>query len=113
MLHDLRVEAFDEVQDLVLRRVAHLQVELGVFGLAVAALVLVAQRAGYLEVAFEAGDHQELLELLRGLRERVELAGIEAGRDQVVAGAFRRGGGQERGFDLDEVPRRRGSRACA
>ena len=74
------------------------------FGLPVAALVLVAQRAGYLEVAFEAGDHQELLELLRGLRERVELPRIEAGRDQVVPRPLRCGGGEERGFDLHEAP---------
>ena len=74
------------------------------FGLAVAALVLVAERAGYLEVAFEAGHHEELLELLRGLRERVELPGIEAGGDQVVPGALRCGGGEEGGFDLHEAP---------
>ena len=65
LLDDLGVETFDEVQDFVLRRVAHLQVELRVLGLAVPALVLVAQRAGYLEVAFEASNHQKLLELLR------------------------------------------------
>src|SRR5829696_8281905 len=74
------------------------------FGLAVPALVLVAKRTGYLEVAFEAGHHQELFELLRGLRERVKLPRIEAGRNQVVPGAFRCGGGEERRFDLHEAP---------
>src|SRR5829696_324246 len=104
LLDDPAVEAFDEVQDLVLRRVAHLQVELRVFGLAVPALVLVAQCAGYLEVSFEASHHQELLELLWGLWERVELPWIEAGRDQVVPGAFRGRCREERGFDLHEAP---------
>ena len=74
------------------------------FGLAVPALVLVAECAGYLEVAFEAGHHQELLELLRGLRERVELPRIEACGDQIVPCAFWCGGGEERGFDLHEAP---------
>src|SRR5918992_5860159 len=104
LFDDSGVEAFDERQDLVLRRVAHLQVELRVFRLAVPALVLVAQCAGYLEVAFEAGHHQELLELLRGLRERVELSWIEAGRDQVVSSALWCRGREERGFDLHEAP---------
>ena len=105
MVDYLRVEAFHEVEDLVLGRVAHLEVELGVFGLPVAALVLVAQGAGYLEVAFEAADHQELLELLGGLGQRVELARIQASRDQVVAGSLRGRGGEEGGFDLQEVAR--------
>src|SRR5215212_5547594 len=64
LLDDTSVETLDEVEDFILRRVAHLEVELGVLGLAVAALVLVAQGAGYLEVAFETGHHQQLLELL-------------------------------------------------
>jgi hypothetical protein len=70
-----REKLLDEVQDLVLGGVAHLEVELGVLWLAVAALVLVAQGRGDLEVPLEAGDHQELLELLGGLGQRVELPG--------------------------------------
>src|SRR5215210_2170633 len=41
-LDDLRVESLDEVEDLALGRVAHLDVELGVLGLPVAPLILVA-----------------------------------------------------------------------
>src|SRR3712207_8058591 len=47
--------------------------------------ILVSESPGYLEVALEAGDHEELLELLGGLRKGVELSRIEAARDQVVA----------------------------
>ena len=50
----------------------HLEVELRELGLAVGAQVLVAEAAGDLEVALEARDHQELLEQLRRLRQRVE-----------------------------------------
>ena len=56
---------------------AHLEVELGELGLAVAAQVLVAVAAGDLEVAVDAGDHQQLLELLRALRQGVDVARLE------------------------------------
>src|SRR5919202_4775735 len=102
-LYDLDIEALDELQDLLLGCVAHLEVELGVLGLPVASLVLIAQSPGYLEVALEASDHEELLELLGRLREGVELPRIEAARDQVVAGALRGRFGQERRLDLDEA----------
>ena len=39
-----------------------------------AAQVLVAEAARDLEVALEPGHHQQLLELLRALRQRVEAA---------------------------------------
>ena len=55
------------------RHEAHLDVELGELRLAIAAQVLVAEAARDLEVAVVAGDHQQLLELLRRLRQRVEL----------------------------------------
>ena len=49
-----------------------LDVDLGELRLAVGAQVLVAEAAGDLEVFLEAGDHQELLVLLRRLRQGVE-----------------------------------------
>ena len=69
---------------------AHLEVELGELRLAVAAEVLVAEAAGDLEVAVDAGDHQELLELLRALRQGVDGARLEPRRDDEVAGALGR-----------------------
>ena len=68
---------------------AHLEVELRELGLAVAAQVLVAVAAGDLEVAVDAGDHQQLLELLRALRQRVDAARLEPRRDDEVARALR------------------------
>ena len=53
---------------------AHLHVELHELELAVGAQVLVAQAARDLVVAVEAADHQQLLEQLRALRQRVERA---------------------------------------
>ena len=57
---------------------AHLGVELHELELAIGAQVLVAQTARDLVVAIEAADHQQLLEQLRALRERVERAGRQA-----------------------------------
>ncbi len=71
--------------------------------LAVGAQVLVAQAVGDLEVALEAGHHQQLLELLRRLRQRVELARLDAAGHEVVAGALRRRRRDYRRLHLDEV----------
>jgi hypothetical protein len=49
-------------------------IDLGELGLAVGAQVLVAEAAHDLVVAVEAGNHQQLFEQLRRLRQGVELA---------------------------------------
>ena len=84
---------------------AHLEVELGELGLAIAAQVLVAVAAGDLHVAVDAGDHQQLLELLRALRQGVDGPGLEPARDDEVAGALGRALDQGRRLDLDEPVR--------
>ena len=82
---------------------AHFQVELRELGLAVGAQVLVAETACDLEVALDAGDHEQLLELLRALRQRIELAGLQAAGHDKVARAFGRALEQNRRLDLQEV----------
>ncbi len=96
---DLLAE-FDHV---VLVDEAHLDVELGELRLPVGAEVLVAVAARDLEVALQAADHQQLLEQLRRLRQRIPVAGLQPGRDQEVPGALRRRAGHGRRLDLDEV----------
>src|SRR3712207_9041615 len=59
--------------------------ELRELGLPVGAQVLVAEAAGDLVVALEAGHHQQLLEELRRLGQRVELARAEPARHEEVA----------------------------
>ncbi len=78
-------------EDVLAAREAHLQIDLREFELAVGALVFVAEAAGDLEVAVEAGDHQDLLEDLRRLRQRVKLAGMHAAGHQEIARALGRG----------------------
>ena len=84
----------------------HLEIELvELAGRAVGARVLVAKAGRDLEIAVEAGDHQQLLVLLRRLRQRVELAGMQAGRHQEVARPLGRARGQDRRLELDEALR--------
>ena len=89
----------------------HLDVELGEVGLAVGAQVLVPEAAGDLVVALEAGDHQQLLEELRRLRQRVEGALLEAAGDEEVARALGGRAGEDRRLDVEEALARRGTRA--
>ncbi len=69
----------------------------------VGARVLVAEAGRDLEVAVEARHHQELLVLLRRLRQGVELAGVDARRHQEVARALGRGRREDRGRELVEA----------
>ena len=94
---------FHHRADLGLVEERRLDVDLRELGLAVGAQVLVAEALDDLVVAVEARDHQQLLEELRRLRQREELARMHARRHQVVARAFRRALGQHRRLDVDEA----------
>ena len=100
-----------ELDDVVLLDEAHLDVELGELGLPVGAEVLVAVAARDLVVALGAGHHQQLLEQLRALRQRVPGAGPQPRRHEEVAGALRAWSGSASG----SRPRRSRARAgrCA
>ena len=94
----------DRVEHVLLGDEAHLDIELiELAGRAVGARVLVAEAGRDLEIAVEARHHDELLELLRRLRQRVELAGMDARRHQIVARAFRRRRGQDRRLEFEEA----------
>ena len=96
-------QVLDQGSDVVPMDEGHFKVELGEFGLPVAAQVLIAETARDLEVALQAGHHQQLFELLGRLGQGVELSGMHAGGHQVVARAFGGGFEQDGGFDLDET----------
>jgi hypothetical protein len=99
----LEQEPFDHAEDVVLVDEAHLDVDLGELGLAIEAQVLVTKALHDLEVAIVARDHQQLLEQLRALGERVERAGLVARRDEEVARAAGRVLQQVRRLDLEEA----------
>ncbi len=72
---------FHRRKNVVLRDEAHLHVELIEFsGQPVSTRVFVPEARCDLEVAVEARHHDELLELLRRLRQRIELPGVKPRR---------------------------------
>ncbi len=82
------------LKDILLFDKAHFQVELIEFaGAAVGAGVFIAETWGDLVVAVETGDHRQLLELLRGLRQGIELARMQTARHEEIPRALRRGRG--------------------
>ena len=92
-------QSFDERVNVLALDEAHLQVQLGEFQLAVGALVFVAEAAGDLVIAFQAGDHEHLFELLRRLGQGVKSARLAAVGHEEFARAF--GGGFEKNGRLD------------
>lgn len=106
---DRREHVLEHGKDVVLRGEGHLHVELvELAGAAVTAGVLVAEARGDLEIAVEARRHEQLLELLRRLRQRVELAGVLARGHEIVARALRTGGREDGRRDLEEAVRGHG-----
>ena len=96
-------QVLGHLKDVLAGDEAHLDVDLGELRLPVGAEVLVPETAGELVVAFQAADHQQLLEQLRGLRQRVPGARAQPDGDHEVPGSLRRGSGQVRGFHVDET----------
>ena len=103
-------QPFDHGQHILAVDKAHLHVELGELRLAVGALVFIAEAARDLEITLDAGHHQQLLELLRALRQGVELARMHAAGHQILARAFGRALEQNRRLDFEEAAARRDNR---
>ena len=82
---------------------AELDVQLAELGLAIGAEVFVAEASRDLEVALDTGHHQQLLEQLRRLRQRVPRTWLQPDGDQEVAGALRCRLRQVRRLDVEEV----------
>lgn len=96
-------QAFVQRQDLVHGHERGFDIQLGEFRLPVGTQVLIAEAAGDLVVPVEAGNHQQLLEQLRGLRQREKLTGIGAAGHQIVAGTFRGRARENRRLDIQEA----------
>ena len=91
-------------KDIRLLDKAHLDIKLVKVGrAAVGARVFVAKTRRDLEIAIEPRHHDQLLELLRGLRQGVELARMQARGHQKVARAFGAGGRDDRGLELGKA----------
>ncbi len=108
-LHHLRPHVahrrLHRLEHVFLRAERHLDVELRELRLPVGTQIFVAHAARDLHVAAEARDHQNLLEHLRRLRQRVERAGVQAAGNEIVARAFGRRLDDHRRLDLEEASR--------
>ncbi len=102
------------VPDVFLGDEAHFEIELVELARQpVGPRILVAEAGRDLEVAVEAGDHQQLLILLRRLRQRKEGARMNAARHEEIARTLGRRSGQDRRrifgkADLAHAPAHRG-----
>ena len=103
LLEEVLGQALEHVEHILLVHERHLAVDLRELRLAVGAQVLVAEAAHNLEVAVHAGHHQQLLVLLRALRQGVELAGIHTAGHHKVAGTLGRALDEHGGLNLQEV----------
>jgi len=98
-------KAFDGVEDHFRAREANLQINLSELGLTVGTQVFVAEAAHDLEIFVKAGDHQNLLEQLRRLRQGIELTGMHTAGHEIVARTLGRGARHEWRLDLEEALR--------
>src|SRR5579863_1977848 len=96
-------QALDERHHVFFGNKRHLHVKLCKFRLAVGSLVFIAETTRYLEVAVKPGHHQQLLELLWGLRQSIKLACIEAAGNKVVPRTLRRTLHQYRRLNFEEI----------
>ena len=82
-------DRLDRIKDILLSDKAHLQIELvELTGRTVGARVLITETRRDLEIAIESRDHDQLLELLGGLRQRVKFSRMQPRWHQVVTGAL-------------------------
>ena len=102
---DARVHPLHHVVEELLVGEAHLDVELRDLLDAVGAEILVPEADRDLVVAVEAGDHRQLLQDLRALRQRVEAALLQPARDDEVARALGRRLEEDRRLDVEEAGR--------
>ena len=96
-------DLFSQLDHVFLINEAHFHVQLGELWLAIRAEILIAVATGDLVVALHAGHHEQLLEQLWGLWQRVEGTWLQAGWHQEVARTLWGGAGQGWGLDLGEV----------
>ena len=101
-LERCRQKSFDHFPYALRLRIRHLQIDLGELGLAVGAQVFVAEAAHDLKIFVEAGNHQDLFEHLRRLRQGVKRSGLNAAWNQIIARAFRRRPRHEGRFNLEK-----------
>src|SRR6202011_5259897 len=96
-------QRLDHFVPALLLRERHLQVDLCELRLPVRPQILVAEAAHDLEILLIPTHHQKLLENLRRLRQRVEMARLDTAWNQIVPRALGSGAGHEGRLDLQKA----------
>ena len=81
----------------------HLQIDLGKFRLPIRPQILIPKTSRYLKILFRTPHHQELLELLRRLGQRIKFSGVQPGRNQILPRPFRCAFKKNRRFNFPEA----------
>jgi len=93
-------KAFLHFNHVVLIDKGHLQVDLGKFRLSVGPQIFVTEALCNLHISIAASHHQQLLEQLRRLRQRIKPAYVHPARNQIISGPFRSRLDQHRRFNF-------------
>ena len=96
-------QAFRNLQHIVYTGEGHFDIQLRELQLPVCTGIFVAETARNLKIPVYAAHHQNLLELLRRLRERVEFTGIVPTRHEDIARTLRSAIHQDRCLDFKEA----------
>ena len=97
--------SFGQRVNIVRRDERRFDVDLGEFRLAIGAQIFVAKTFCDLKIFFHPGDHEQLLVLLRRLRQRVKFPRRQPAGNEKIARAFRRALRKNRRFDFEETLR--------
>src|SRR5207244_6728097 len=96
-------DLLQDVEHILARGKRELEIELAELELPIRAQIFVSPGGRDLVVAVEPADHEQLLEELRRLRQREEVAGLQPGGDEEVARTFGGAERHRRGPDVDEA----------
>src|SRR4030042_2514249 len=81
-------QPFHDPPDIVNRNEGHLHIDLRKLRLTVRTKVFIPEAPNDLNISVKTGDHQNLFEQLRGLREGIKMSWIEPAGNEVVPGPF-------------------------
>ncbi len=87
-LEDSLHEFLNRLEDCLFITEGHLNIDLGEFRLTVSTQILITETSGNLEILLHTGNHQQLLENLRRLRQSPEVSLVDSGRHQIVTGTL-------------------------
>mmetsp|Transcript_7284 Transcript_7284/g.16514 ORF Transcript_7284/g.16514 Transcript_7284/m.16514 type:complete len:562 (+) Transcript_7284:325-2010(+) len=96
-------QTLEGLQDVFLRNKRHFAIDLCKLGLAIRPKLLVTEAFDDLKVSVHTANHQQLLEGLRRLGQRIELASVHSGRHNEISGTLWSRLDQDRSLDFTEL----------